>query len=71
MPCSVQAEGFNKIIRARGLVAAAASRAANHLKKRRDGELIQSNKSDEWKNHSEAGKIESRRARSNHSAVNS
>jgi len=62
---------LDKVVRARRLVSAPATRPADHLEKRRHHALITADKKYKQRNHAEGGKIESRRARSNHSALNS
>jgi len=66
-PGAMGAQGFDEIGRTRGLEPAAAARAAEHLQERRERKLVCPHEGDEQVFHSESVKIESRRARSNHS----
>lgn len=64
-------KGLDKIFRASRFEAAAASRPAQNLQYRRDRELVDPDDKNEQRSHARGGKIESRRARSNHSPRNS
>ncbi len=65
------AQGLDKIFRASRLVATSAPRPANDLKGWREHQLVDPDQNNEQRRHRGGGKIESRRARSNHSPLNS
>lgn len=63
-------EGRNEIPGTGGLEPATTAWTADHLQKRRDHKLVAADQSNKQVFHSRGGKIERRRARSNHSAFN-
>ena len=67
-PGTMGADRPDEIVRARGLVPAAATGTAKRMERRRGGVLVNPREGDEQVFHSERAKIESRPARSNHSA---
>lgn len=64
-------EGLDEVFRAGWLIPASAARPADRLEEWRDGALVNADEKYEQRNHARGGKIESRRARSNHSPLNS
>ena len=64
-------KGLDKIFRAGRLVAASTSRTTHCLDCRRKNELVNPDYKNEQRSHARGGKIERRRARSNHSPLNS
>lgn len=70
-PCAVCANRSDKVVRTGGFVPAAAARPGERMECRRDGVLVDPRECDEQVFHSERVKIESRPARSNHSARSS